>query len=98
MFSTLFVDNVTIATIITILAGIPWAVAMWVPFSLLGEILTNNQFDSVIDDSLLVDSAIDDSLFINENSSTLHDEDHVQPNSKQRPLPAGLVLGIVIIY
>ena len=43
MVCTLFVDSVQTATIFTALAGIPWGVALWVPFSLIGEFLTGQK-------------------------------------------------------
>lgn len=37
LVSTLFVQNVTAATFILAFMGIPWAIVLWIPFSLVGE-------------------------------------------------------------
>jgi solute carrier family 45 protein 1/2/4 len=91
MTCTLFVDSVTAATVITVLCGIPWAVAMWVPFSLLGEIISQKQLDLILDD----DASVVDEL--NNNNNSLNNEDFEILNPKLQ-LDAGFVLGIVIFF
>ncbi|KAG0083237.1 hypothetical protein BGZ92_010943, partial [Podila epicladia] len=41
MGMTWFVDGVWAATIVIALCGVPWAVALWVPFAMVGEILSD---------------------------------------------------------
>lgn len=41
MGMTWFVDGLWAATIVIALCGVPWAVALWVPFAMVGEILSN---------------------------------------------------------
>jgi solute carrier family 45 protein 1/2/4 len=37
LLSTWFVKSVTTATLILAIMGIPWAIVLWIPFSLVGE-------------------------------------------------------------
>lgn len=37
LLSALFVRSVTTATVILAIMGIPWAIVLWIPFSLVGE-------------------------------------------------------------
>lgn len=41
MGMTWFVDGLWTATIVIALCGVPWAIALWVPFAMVGEILSN---------------------------------------------------------
>ncbi|KAF9408906.1 hypothetical protein BGZ94_002152 [Podila epigama] len=41
MGMTWFVDDLWAATMVIALCGVPWAVAMWVPFAMVGEILSD---------------------------------------------------------
>ncbi|KAI9239699.1 MAG: hypothetical protein BYD32DRAFT_442981 [Podila humilis] len=41
MGMTWFVDCLLTATIVIALCGVPWAIALWVPFAMMGEILSN---------------------------------------------------------
>ncbi|KAG0244436.1 hypothetical protein BGW41_007728 [Actinomortierella wolfii] len=41
MESTWFVDSLWAATAVIALCGVPWAVAMWVPFAMVGEFISN---------------------------------------------------------
>lgn len=41
MGMTWFVDGLWTATIVIALCGVPWAIALWIPFAMVGEILSN---------------------------------------------------------
>jgi solute carrier family 45 protein 1/2/4 len=41
MGATWFVDDLWAATAVVALCGVPWAVAMWVPFAMVGEIISD---------------------------------------------------------
>lgn len=41
MGMTWFVDDLWAATMVIALCGVPWAVAMWIPFAMVGEILSD---------------------------------------------------------
>jgi solute carrier family 45 protein 1/2/4 len=51
MFSTLFVSTVHHAVVIVALTGVSWAIAMWIPFTFIGEFVVSTTCSSTESDS-----------------------------------------------
>ncbi|KAI8867092.1 hypothetical protein GQ42DRAFT_113960, partial [Ramicandelaber brevisporus] len=82
MFSTFFISTVRGATFMIATCGFCWAVTAWVPFSLIGEMVTADS-----QPTLRVNVRSDDSRSSSRNS-----------NSSDEELTAGVVLGIHNVY
>lgn len=67
MGATWFVDDLWAATVVIALCGVPWAAAMWVPFAMVGEIISDMK-DRIMDQE--DEDEEDDNLAIDSGEST----------------------------
>jgi solute carrier family 45 protein 1/2/4 len=84
LISSWFVTNVTGATVVLAVMGIPWAIVMWIPFSLVGEYVSYEDEQRQIMNQ--GQGSTSDSVIENE-SSILEEE-----------FDAGMILGVHNMY
>ncbi|KAK5828114.1 sugar transporter [Linnemannia elongata] len=97
MGATWFVDDLWAATAVIALCGVPWAVAMWVPFAMVGEIISDMK------DRIMEEEAEDEEEEDGGEGSGYGapKQTHPQlPRQRQKgpQLDAGLVLGVHNMY
>ena len=91
MFATVFVTSAQTATAVVSLAGISWAVMMWVPFAYIGIHLNSPNIDQINGDDYIPLPTVP-----NESGDTIEDTNEVLVHSKRTD--AGLILGIHNIF
>ncbi|KAI7901771.1 major facilitator superfamily domain-containing protein [Cokeromyces recurvatus] len=96
LISTLFVKNVTTATCILAIMGIPWAIVLWIPFSLVGEYVS---FEDERRQNLIINAATiqrgSNSNSGSSSSSNVNEEELQQENDE---FDAGMILGVHNMY
>lgn len=84
LMTSLFVKTVTAATVVLAIMGIPWAIVLWIPFSLVGE------FVSYEDEKR-------QQLIASAPSSSTHEEEE-EEGLVQDEFDAGMILGVHNMY
>ncbi|KAJ2557425.1 hypothetical protein EV175_001356 [Coemansia sp. RSA 1933] len=108
MFLTLAISTAKGAMLLMGICGISWAVAIWVPFSLLGEIISSSQpghvADSCVDGSYVqvasTDGGADDIPLdvIDHSGFGSANSELEEPHRTAGPMSAGTVLGLHNIF
>ncbi|KAK3844844.1 MAG: sugar transporter [Linnemannia gamsii] len=98
MGATWFVDDLWAATAVIALCGVPWAVAMWVPFAMVGEIISDMK-DRLMEEEA-EDEENDDLDTVGGGQGESGGKLTPQPRQRQKgpQLDAGLVLGVHNMY
>ncbi|RHZ86718.1 hypothetical protein Glove_46g92 [Diversispora epigaea] len=107
MLSTFFVDTVEQSIVLISSIGIPWAVAMWVPFTLVGEFVQQNE--SKLNNKNNNNNALAESSSSSEISSSASSSavavDNNNNNNKagveggdENEFDAGMILGVHNMY
>ncbi|KAI9478803.1 MAG: major facilitator superfamily domain-containing protein [Benjaminiella poitrasii] len=85
LMSTLFVKSVTAATVVLAIMGIPWAIVLWIPFSLVGEYVS---FEDEKRQNMITARAAEPSTSVG--------EEELQDNEDE--FDAGMILGVHNMY
>ena len=85
LMTSLFVKTVTASTVVLAIMGIPWAIVLWIPFSLVGE------FVSYEDEKR-------QQLIASAPSSSTHEEEEEEEGLVQDEFDAGMILGVHNMY
>lgn len=85
LMSTLFVNNVLAATFILALMGVPWAIVLWIPFSLVGEYVSYEDEKRQNSSSITAEGG----------SSASQQDVELQPEDE---FDAGMILGVHNMY
>ncbi|KAI8973613.1 major facilitator superfamily domain-containing protein [Mycotypha africana] len=92
LISSLFVESVAAATVVLAIMGVPWAIVLWIPFSLVGEFVS-------YEDEKRNMAAVGHHGAIQQSSShhhsTPHEEESQQNNDE---FDAGMILGVHNMY
>ncbi|KAK9721365.1 hypothetical protein K7432_003472 [Basidiobolus ranarum] len=108
MVLTYWTDSEVEASLIVILCGISWSIALWVPFALVGEFVssythkTPDRGESGNSQSILPESSTSTStMYSSENNTsviTMTNHNSIGIDSEETILDAGIVLGIHNMY
>ena len=98
LISAWFVNSVAGATAVLAIMGIPWAIVLWVPFSLVGEFVS---FEEDRRQNAQFVKAVTASVNVSTSSSTTTPtklEEQQQQEDSSEDFDAGMILGVHNIY
>ena len=94
LLSAWFIRSVSAATIILTVMGIPWAIVLWIPFSLVGEYVS---FEDERRQKLLLQESVNTSSSSSSSSESPRQLEEDQQKQKEE-FDAGMILGVHNIY
>ena len=93
LLSAWFIRSVSAATIILTVMGIPWAIVLWIPFSLVGEYVS---FEDERRQKLLLNETVNTPSSSSSSESPRQLEEDQQKQKEE--FDAGMILGVHNIY
>ncbi|CAG8678981.1 9381_t:CDS:2, partial [Acaulospora morrowiae] len=99
MMCTFFVETVGQSIVLIASIGIPWAVAMWVPFALVGEFVQRKElYDSIKANGNDVEREIGTSVSYASISSATSSPSLAEDSDEQEEFDSGMILGVHNMY